>query len=106
MPRGPDIIIRAGTTESDPIEERFLRDGDLAIYAPTGALAGVTTVQVSPAAGQASRTLQSPPGTDMAIAQGKAIGVKIRGLVRLSLKTTVAPGTDETYLTTYGEELP
>lgn len=91
MVRLTDLVF-SGAGDSNAIDaDEFGKYSALTIMGPSGALAGVVTVTVArdDSAAPTYATLQSPSGTDLAIASGKAITIAPPCFPALRLHSTV-----------------
>ena len=93
------VIANSGTTSGTIKADEFERQGCIGIniQAPA-ALTGTLTVEISLDDGSTFAAWQSPPGTDITVAQAKAITVAFSGWDELRVKSDASEGAERTIL--------
>ena len=101
----PDLTIANGETDSDQYDESQLTGvRAIALQAP-GTLPETITVQVSLDGGTNFAALQSPPGTDVTIAAGKAIVIDVGGFDAFRLQAGASVGADRVFSANFIEDI-
>jgi hypothetical protein len=100
----PDMTILNGATDSNALlaSTSYRTASSFELFGPA-ALTGTVTVQVDSGSG-VYKTLQSPPGTDVAIAATKSIVVLYNGWVGMRLHSDAAEGADRVFAVRAVEE--
>lgn len=101
----PPLVIPNGGTDSNALAAKDYGDAvEITIYSPA-TITGTITVQVSPNDPPSTTgfvTLQSPPGTDIAVAASKAITIVAYSYKQLRIHSSGAEAAERTFPATKG----